>query len=45
MLAQASRLRLAREVRHASLATQRAEHVPRRKGLLFWRTRLAVSPS
>jgi hypothetical protein len=45
MLAEASRLRLAREVRHASLVTQRGEPAPRRKGLLFWRTRLAVSPS
>jgi hypothetical protein len=45
MLAQASRQRLAREVRHASLVTQRAKPAPRRKGLLFWRTRLAVGPS
>ena len=31
MLTQASRLRLAREVRHASLVTKRAEPAPRRK--------------
>jgi len=31
--------------RGASLVTQRAEPAPRRKGLRFWRTRLAVSPS
>jgi hypothetical protein len=45
MLAQASQLRLAREARHASLVTKRAQPAPRRKRLLFWRTRLAVSPS
>jgi len=45
MLAQASRLRLARDVRHASIGNQRAEPAPRRKGLLFRRTRLAVDPS
>ena len=45
MLAQASRLRLARDVRHASLVTQRAEPAPQRKGLRFRRTRLAVGPS
>ena len=45
MLAQASRLCLARVVRHASLVTQQAEPAPRRTGLLFWRTRLPVSPS
>ena len=45
MLAQASRLRLARDVRHASLGTKRAEPAPRRRGLPFRRTRLTVSPS
>jgi len=45
MLAQASRLRLARDARHASLVTQRAEPAPQRKSLRFRRTRLAVGPS
>jgi hypothetical protein len=44
MLAQASRLRLARDVFHASLVTQRAEPAPPRKGLLLRQTCLAVSP-
>ena len=44
MHAQASRLRLAREVRRAALATRQAEPA-RRSGRLFRRTRPVVSPS
>jgi hypothetical protein len=45
MLAQASRLRLARELRHASLVTRRAERARRRTGRLFRRARPVVTPS
>ena len=45
MLAQASRQRLAREVRNASLAARRAEGTRPRTGRLFRRTRPAVTAS
>jgi hypothetical protein len=45
MLAQASRQRLAREVRNASLAARRTEPTERRTSRLFRRARPVVSPS
>jgi hypothetical protein len=45
MLAQASRQRLAREVRNASLAARRAEGTQPRASRLFRRTRPAVIAS
>lgn len=44
MLAQASRQRLARQVRRASVATRQAEGT-QRKGRLFRRARPVISPS
>jgi len=45
MIAQASRQRLAREARNASLAARRSERTPQRTGRLFRRARPVVSPS
>jgi hypothetical protein len=45
MLAQASRLRIARQARAATMAAQQADRAQRRTGRLFRRARPAVSPS
>ena len=45
MLAQASRDRLAREARRATLAARRAEGSQRRPGRLFRRARPVLNPS
>jgi len=44
MLAQAIRLRQAREVRHAAQVTRQAERTRRRPGRLFRRTRPVIGP-